>query len=215
MKLYSISGLGADQRVFDYLDLDAEIIPLHWITHKEEESLIDYAERLSLKINVSEDFGLIGVSFGGLIATEISKKLNPKLTILISSIETKNELRAIYKFFNKTKLINLIPYQLLDPPRQIAYWLFGAKNKQLLKKILDDTNLKFAKWCLKNLLAWSNETKIENPKLKICGTKDKLLPTSNEKNVHRIIGGTHFMIVDRATEISAVINEYLTKKELL
>ena len=31
MKLYAISGLGADKRVFQYLDLDYELIHIDWI----------------------------------------------------------------------------------------------------------------------------------------------------------------------------------------
>ena len=49
MKLYAISGLGADQRVFKYLTLDCEIIPLEWIDPQKNEPLENYAIRLSEK----------------------------------------------------------------------------------------------------------------------------------------------------------------------
>ena len=117
MKIYAISGLGADERVFKFLKLNAHIEVLHWIKPKRDESIQDYALRLSSKINTDEKFCLMGVSFGGLIAIEISKILNPELTILISSAKTESELPLIYKTFGKTKISKFLPKAFFDPPK--------------------------------------------------------------------------------------------------
>lgn len=209
MKLYGISGLGADKRVFEYLDLDCKLIPIEWIEPLKNETIESYSIRISKSINREEDFGIMGVSFGGLVAVEISKRLNPKLTILISSAETKLELRLIYRIIGKTKLLKLIPQFLFDPPRIIADWIFGAVNKKLLNQILNDTDLFFAKWAVNQLTNWSNIEKLSNPVLKIGGTHDKLIPPN--KNQRLIEKGEHFMIVDRAYEISQIINEIIRK----
>lgn len=209
MKLYGISGLGADKRVFEYLDLDCKLIPIEWIEPLKNETIESYSIRISKSINREEDFGIMGVSFGGLVAVEISKRLNPKLTILISSAETRLELRLIYRIIGKTKLLKLIPQFLFDPPRIIADWIFGAVNKKLLNQILNDTDLYFAKWAVNQLTNWSNIEKLSNPVLKIGGTHDKLIPPN--KNQRLIEKGEHFMIVDRADEISQIINEIIRK----
>lgn len=210
MKIYGISGLGADKRVFDYLTLNAEFIPIDWIKPLKNEPLSQYAKRLSTVIHTEEPFCILGVSFGGLVATEISKQLSPKVTILISSAETKYELRPIYRWFGKTGLIRLLPTKMFDPPRKIAHFLFGTKNTQLLNDILDDTDLSFAKWAVQRLITWTNETPIDTV-ITIVGTKDKLLPPKKSSKANRIEGGTHFMIVDRAKEISDIINKELVK----
>lgn len=212
MKLYGISGLGADKRVFKYLNLDCELIPIEWIEPIQNETIEAYSIRFSKAINTNEKFGIIGVSFGGLVAVEISKKLNPALTILISSAETRKELRWIYRIIGKTKLLQFLPTFLFDPPRIIANWVFGTKEKQLLKDILGDTDLKFAKWAVNKLVAWKNLEKITNPILKIGGTKDKLIPPKKDANHVLINKGQHFMIVDRADEISQIINEELKRQ---
>ena len=211
MKLYGISGLGADKRVFQNLTLNCEFIPIDWIDPKEKESIEDYANRLSKKIDTKEKFGILGVSFGGLIAVEISKKLNPELTILISSAETKNELRRIYRLFGKTNILKLIPEKLFDPPRFIANWIFGAKEKNLLKQILDDTDLRFAKWAVNELANWKNNTELSNRILKIAGTKDKLIPPKKNRNQILIEKGEHFMIVDKSVQVSQIINKEIKK----
>jgi len=206
LKIYGISGLGADKRVFDFLTLDNEFIPIDWITPYKNEPIKDYSKRLSSVIDIENDFCLIGVSFGGLIATEISQILNPKTTILISSAHTKNELRPIFRWFGKTQLIRVIPTFLFDPPRLIAKYIFGAKNTKLLNDILDDTDLSFAKWAVNELTNWRNTTQLKNV-LKINGTKDKLIPPKGNTKMELIEKGEHFMIVDRANEISKIIND--------
>jgi len=210
LKLYAISGLGADKRVFEYLKLDCKLVPIEWIQLTLKETIEDYAIRLSQVIDQNEEFGIMGVSFGGLVAVEMSKKLNPTLTILISSAETKNELRTIFRWFGKTQLLRILPAQWFDPPRWIAYLLFGTKKEKLLNSILDDTDPYFAKWAVNALLNWRNKERLKNP-LKISGTKDKLIPPSTDYSIKLIGDGGHFMIVDRAEEISRLINKRLKR----
>lgn len=209
MKLYRISGLGADKSVFQHLTLECNLIPVDWIMPKTKENIENYSKRLAQQINTNEQFGIIGVSFGGLIAVELSKLLNPALTILISSAETKEELRSLYRLIGKLGIIKLIPSQLFDPPRILANWLFGAKDKKLLKQILDNTDLKFSKWAVNELLSWKSTERLENRILKISGASDKLMPPVKNKGTRIIDEGEHFMIVDRANEVSDLINKEL------
>ncbi|MBW6483698.1 MAG: alpha/beta hydrolase [Vicingaceae bacterium] len=205
MKIYGISGLGADESVFKYLNLKHKIIPLAWIKHDKNESLEHYASRLAANIDINEDFGVLGVSFGGLVAVEISKILNPKVTILISSVETKDELGFLIKGLGKMNLVKYLPSKIFNPPKKIAHFLFGTDNKELLNKILDDTDLDFTKWAVNELLNWKNTTTLSSI-IKISGTNDKLLPPTKANNTILIEKGEHFMIVDKANEISELIN---------
>ena len=207
MKIFGISGLGADKRVFQYLTLEHELIPVEWIEPKTKEPIIEYSKRLIEKYGIGneENFGILGVSFGGLIATEISKLTKPKFTVLISSVETRTELSGIIKLAGKSKLIELIPEKLLNPPKVIAHFMFGTKKRELLNSILADTDLNFTKWAIRELMNWGNQLRLNNL-IKISGTKDKLLPPKGENNI-LIDKGEHFMIVDKAKEISNVINE--------
>lgn len=207
MKIFGISGLGADKRVFKYLTLEHELIPVEWIEPKTKEPIIEYSKRLIEKYEIGneENFGILGVSFGGLIAIEISKLTKPKFTVLISSVETRTELSGIIKLAGKSKLIELIPEKLLNPPKVIAHFMFGTEKKELLNSILADTDLNFTKWAIRELMNWKNQLRLDNL-IKIGGTKDKLLPPKGENNI-LIDKGEHFMIVDKANEISNIINE--------
>ena len=207
MKIFAISGLGADKRVFKYLTLDYELIPVEWINPNKGESIIEYSKRLIEKyqIDSENDYGILGVSFGGLIATEISKLTNPKFTILISSVETRDELSGIIKLTGKSKLIEIIPEKLLNPPKSIAHFMFGTEKKELLNSILNDTDLHFTKWAIRELVNWKNKQRLNNL-IKIGGSKDKLLAPKGDNTIV-VENGEHFMIVDKAQEISEIINE--------
>jgi hypothetical protein len=75
-KIYFISGLGADKRIFSFLDLSfCEPVFVDRITPLKNESLQGYALRLGKNIP-GKDPVIIGISFGGMLATEIAK-VNP------------------------------------------------------------------------------------------------------------------------------------------
>lgn len=209
MKLYAISGLGVDSRLFKYLQLNVELIPIDWIVPFKNEPIEQYALRLAECINTNEDYGILGVSFGGLIATEISKKLDPKFTVLISSAETYQELRPIYTKFGQLGLVNKLPVSWFKIPKFPATYIFGTKNKELLYPILDDTDPYFAKWAIQALITWKNTTRL-NTVLKISGGNDKLLPANKHLNTLLIPKEGHFIIADRAQEVSNRINTYIS-----
>lgn len=206
LKIYAFSGLGADSRVFNYLNLDVDLKVIDWIEPKKNESIESYARRLSTLIDTNQNFGLMGVSFGGLVAVEVSKLLHPKFTILISSVASKQEISKFFQLVGRSGILNLIPKKLFDPPRKLAHYLFGARNKDLLNQILDATDLKFAKWAVQELTRWKNNEQIPNM-IRIHGTQDKLLPWNGTGNVELIEKGEHFMVVDHADEVSRVINQ--------
>ncbi|HLV41853.1 MAG TPA: alpha/beta hydrolase [Brumimicrobium sp.] len=212
IKIYAISGLGADQRVFKELDIAAEITPLEWITPKDNEAIEEYAKRLAKKIDTNEEYAIMGVSFGGLVATEVSKNLNPKYTILLSTVETKDELRSFFKLVAKHDLDTKLPAGMFNPPKGLANFMFGAEKKAHLNAILEDTDPHFSKWAIHEMMNWKNETRIQ-PVLKISGTKDRVIPAPDVQNIHLIKGTGHFMVVDRADEVSEIINKYISKRQ--
>ena len=207
MKIYCISGLGADERVFDKLKINAELVHLKWIL-PAHENLRSYALRLAESIDDSEPFCLIGVSFGGMVATEIGKVLHPKRIFLISTAEVAVELPFTYRAFGKTNITSILPNGFFDMPRGMAAFMFGTDQKEMLTQILDDTDPAFTKWAVGALTNWDNESRLSNS-VKIHGTHDRLIPLGNNPAHHLINDAGHFMIYDRADEVSEIINQEL------
>ena len=83
-KLYFFSGLGADYRAFQKLDLSGfKVVHIDWIPTIKKESIASYATRLLDQIECEKPL-LIGLSFGGIIAVEVAKQMETEKVILIS-----------------------------------------------------------------------------------------------------------------------------------
>jgi pimeloyl-ACP methyl ester carboxylesterase len=213
MKVYGISGLGADERVYQQLNqfLVEEIRPLKWIQPIKKENLEDYLQRFKVQIDENQDFILIGVSFGGMIAVELNKYTSPQKTIIISSNATKDELPRSFFFLAKLNLIRFIPHRVLKPPMFLSYWLFGVKskpNKHLLKSIIKDTDQVFLKWAIQQIVSWKN-TIIPSNLSRIHGTNDRVLQMNKNKPTISVKGGGHFMVIENAEEIARHIEQII------
>lgn len=211
MTVYFLSGLGADRRMFSKLNLPDHLTIKHidWIPQLKNESLANYASRLLMQIDTSKPFQLVGLSFGGIIATEISKIIKPTQIIIISSVSTCEQIPWYYKLAERLHLHLLLPNGLLKSSNAFTYWLFGIKTtegKKLLKQILFETDGKYLKWALVKIAAWDNKIRTENL-FHIHGTADKLLPIKFVQPDRKIIGGSHLMVYDKSEEISQLLTE--------
>ena len=207
-----ISGLGADERVFQSLKLiNAENNYVKWIEPGKNETIENYAQRLSVQIDTSKTNILICVSFGGLIGIELSKIIHFEKIIIISSVKNKYEIPFYYQIAGKLQLYKLIPGSLLRSYNFIISFFFGITNdkeKELLKNILKDTNSIFLKWAISKITNWKNKDQI-NDLYHIHGNKDRLFPVRNIKDYTKVIDGHHFMIITKSDEISKRINEII------
>lgn len=210
-RIYFISGLGADKRAFRKLIFPSnfELIYIDWIAPERNESLESYALRMALKIDTSIPFYLIGLSFGGMLATEISKQLKPLHTFIISSSPVFKQLPWYYRMAGGLHLQKLVPVQLLKRGNGIGLKFMGAKTpdeKLLLKQLIVDSDPLFMKWALTCILTWRNEDRPANL-THIHGTADRILPIRYYKPDITIKGGSHFMIYASGKEISEFILE--------
>src|SRR5690606_3395369 len=211
-KVYVFSGLGADKRVFDEINfgtLDVEFVD--WIQPVGNESINEYAKRIAQKIIAKEPI-LIGLSFGGIMAVEISKIVEVKKLILLASAKNQSELPKIYRVLGKLKLHKFMLSSVFKKQNIVTNWLFGAKtkeNKILLKNILEDTDSRFLKWAMDEIVNWQNTTMPHNC-IHIHGNKDRIIPIRNCQVDYLIDGGGHFMTINHAKEIETIIKEECT-----
>ncbi len=211
MTLYFISGLGADKRIFQKLAIPEgyKVCYLDWLVPESSESLAAYSRRLAELIDASEEFVLVGLSFGGMVATEISQVLHPKDTIIISSAGCRSELPWYFRLASNVRLDRIIPIKLLKIHTPFTYWLFGARSgdsKQLLRLIIRETRPDFLKWAIKAILSWKRT--IKPPGIyHIHGVDDHLLPAAHVKADLLVPGGGHLMVFDKAKKLSDLIGD--------
>ena len=211
-KIYIFSGLGVDKRVFENIDFgNLNIEFIDWIEPLKNEPLSEYSKRISKKVSAEKPI-LIGLSFGGIVATEISKFIETENVILIASAKNKFELPSLYRFVGKLNIHKLIPSSLLKSHNFLTNWIFGIKEKEdkiLLAKILKETDAIFLKWAINEIVNWKN---IEKPKrsLHIHGNKDRIIPVRNIQADFIINNGGHFMTVNKSKEIEKIIKNAIT-----
>lgn len=207
--LYLISGLGADQRAFQYLDLSLfKVIHIYWIQPEKGESIQKYASRLLPQI-VDKKPILLGLSFGGIMAIEIAKLIETKKIILISSAQTKKDIPAFYRLLGRLGITTLVPASFFKNANSLTYWFFGVEStheKALLKSILEDTTPDFLAWAIHTIVNWRHSARLPNV-YHIHGTADRVLPL--RKVDYRIQDGGHFMILNKHKEITQLLNSVL------
>jgi len=212
-RIYCISGLGADQRVFQKLRIPgAELVPVAWPAFDRYDDMPCYAQKVLAQIPEEKPV-LIGVSFGGMLSVEIARQLPVTKAILVSSAKTRDELPQVGGFVQFLLRNNMIPLGLLKNFHNQMAARFGAsteEEKKLLVSIVSETDNSFVRWALQVLLGWQNH-EVPPGVVHIHGTADRMIPPDNVKPDYWIDGGTHFMIYDRAAEISGIIVSQLAE----
>jgi esterase/lipase len=210
-KIFVFSGLGADERVFVHLKIEGyQLIHVKWLKPIKSESLQDYAKRISAFVT-DENLILMGLSFGGIVANEVSKIKPIEKLILLSTVKTKNEFPFYIRLVKAFQLHKMIPYSILRHFRILNNYVFSAQSreqKEMLRKIIDESDVDTIQWSIDKVVNWQNE--IPPPKyLHLHGTKDIIFDCRKIKNAHFINGGGHLMVLSRANDISKLIADFL------
>jgi pimeloyl-ACP methyl ester carboxylesterase len=193
--IYCISGLGADERAFSRLQLPGtDLHFIKWIDPEPNESFTDYAKRMSCFITEPEPI-IIGLSFGGMLAVELTKLIKVKKLILISSVKTRNE----EPWWMRT---------LLYPIENYFLGTHTKPEKKLANHFRETVNKEYLKWAIHQIVNWSNVTIPPNC-LHIHGNADKLFPIRYVKADYVIDKGSHFMVFNKADEIGRIISAEL------
>ncbi|MGS4345512.1 alpha/beta fold hydrolase [Myroides odoratus] len=213
-KIYVLSGLGVDHRVFDSFEFNnSEVHFVSWIIPFKKETLSSYAKRIAEQIE-EENPVIVGLSFGGMVAVEIAKIRQVSKVILLASAKGRQELPKSYLFIGKCKFHHGVPSSFLTYCNFLTYWFFGVstlEDKKLLKTILADTNPDFLAWAIDAILNWNNK-EIPANVIHIHGSKDRLLPSKNCSYDYLIEGAGHFMTVSHAKEIECLMEENILSK---
>ncbi|PIB34591.1 hypothetical protein BFP72_03780 [Reichenbachiella sp. 5M10] len=215
MKVYGIGGLGVDNRVFAELNLDFELTPLEWIVPLHKESLESYTRRFAEQIDRNTPFSIVGVSFGGMMAIELNKILDPVQIVLLSSATRREDIPRSFRIAGQSGLLRVIPKPMMKPPAFVNNWFFGvsdAKYKALLQDVVDDTDTDFLRWAIGVILQWNNHQSPSNL-LRVHGTADRILRCTTPDEAILLQGAGHFMVMDRSEEVSRILNQSVKRAE--
>lgn len=199
--VYLMPGMAANPTIFEHIKLPEDQYQIHWLEWKipeKNESISSYAKRICQDVKHDNPV-LIGVSFGGILVQEISKLINTKKVIIVSSVKTKHELPKRMKLLKSTKAYKILPTQLLSNIDLLAKYAFGntiTKRIELYKKYLSVSDKNYLDWAIEQVVCWEQEQPIDGV-VHIHGDNDLVFPFSNLSDCITIKGGTHIMIINR------------------
>jgi len=208
MKLYTISGLGADEKVLEKLTFNPniEVVHIPWLIPDLDEDFHHYVTRMSESIDDSEDFYLLGYSFGGLIVQEIHKLKPSKKIVIMGSIRSDSEKSKLILAGQKTNAVKYIPLRVFNGNTTLFYSffrkLFDPKNPRLTQyfRVKDPYYLK---WSMDKVANWKFDKMPDV--IQILADKDIVFPIKNSQPDFVIKNATHLFPVTKAKEVSAIL----------
>jgi pimeloyl-ACP methyl ester carboxylesterase len=204
--------MAADERVFKYVDLGTgyEVVYLTWIAPLKDESLPHYAERMAQRVDTSEPFVLIGLSFGGMLVTEIAKRYKPVKTILISSIPLSAHLPGYFKVAKVMRLHKVVPIGLIKTSARLKRFITNEKSedKKFLWEMIRESDPALIRWSMDAILHWKNE-EMPQPVYQIHGTRDEVLPARYTRPTHIIPKAGHLFVLTRPDELNKILQDLL------
>lgn len=209
--IYCISGLGADEKAFSNLTIkDHTMVYLPWLQPLPGEAIEQYAKRMSADIKEANPI-LLGLSFGGMMSIEISKILPVSKIIIVSSVKSISEIPAWMRHSGKmglNKFISMRGYKVIEPIQNFILGISTAEEKAMIRRYRKKEHLVYTNWAVNAAINWRNNW--QPPVLfHIHGDNDNLFPIKNIAPTHIVKGGGHFMIMNKAAEVSRFINGVL------
>lgn len=209
--IYAIPGLATTGKLFEALKVNhCEVKVLDWPAPPEGIALEDYAKLFVKDIDQSKPFYLLGVSFGGMLCSELSHLVNAEKTILISSCKYRRELPWLIRIQKYIPIYRLFSEKFLMANAFRVRWLLGFKkdHKDVFKEMISAMPENYIKRSIRMITNWGNTKQPKNC-IHIHGKKDHLLFYSCVKADHTIENGSHAMIVYDAKEINTLLDKLL------
>ncbi|MDW3191658.1 MAG: alpha/beta hydrolase [Cytophagales bacterium] len=214
--VYLIPGQGGDGRLFNNLTLPKGFEARHVVYERPEAgmSMQDYAKQLTRQIDTTNKFILLGVSLGGMLATEMSELVDAEKVIIISSAKGRHELPGRYTFQSKVPIYKLVSPKtakfgakllqpIVEPDRQ--------KEKETFKAMLRDKDAIFLRRTIEMIMHWDRTDAPKNI-IHIHGNKDHTIPIRKVDYDILVPGGSHMITLTRGEEISQLVKEVLLDK---
>lgn len=199
--VYFMPGLAASSTIFERIQLPENEFEMHlleWFLPNENESLKEYAKRMSENVKHKNAI-LVGVSFGGILVQEMKQFLKPKKVIIISSVKSNKEFPQRMKIAKTTKAYKLIPVKLFENIENLAKYAFGDFMKERIKlyeKFLSVRDKSYLNWAIEQVIMWQR-TEVDKEIIHVHGLEDEVFPVKYIKDFIPVKGGTHIMILSK------------------
>ena len=209
MVIYAIPGLGTNEKLYENIRIKGvEMIVLKWPTPEKNDTMQSYACKFLPQINTDQPFCILGVSFGGMLCSELSRVISPKKIFLVSTSKSREELPWFIRFFKHVPIHKIIPEK---QHRKMAYegrWFIGFGKAYIPQYLgmINSMEANYFKNAINIIVNWDRKGFPENY-IHLHGDADRLLLYKYVKADYTISKGSHAMVVFQAEEINKIIEK--------
>lgn len=213
--VYFVPGLAAGKEIFRNIVLPVkqyEIHILEWFIPSKGDTIAQYAEQMAQRV-VHENAVLVGVSFGGVMAQEMSLFLNLKKLIIVSSVKSKDELPLRLKLVRKTGAYKLLPTGWALSVKDLTKLAIGPRSKKRLRLYQEYLSMRdkyYLDWAIKQMVCWERDTPVPGVE-HIHGDMDSVFPMKHIRDAQCLEGGTHVMILNKGAKVSKLLEKTMLK----
>lgn len=216
MPLVLLPGLGTNAQLFSLQRMAfPELVVPPWIAPQWSETLPDYARRMAESLTISGPCIVGGVSFGGLVALEMSRHLDVRGCVLISSLKCSAE---------KPLWVRLgTPCAWLLPPHTdralsaigwatlkcCGRWL-PARAKGVCQH-LSKTSSPLLPWAARATVRWRAAGDWPCPIFQIHGAADPIFPLRFVHPDRVVPGGGHLLTLSHPFVVNDFLRDCLQK----
>lgn len=211
--VYLIPGQGADARLYKNLVIDSsyQVKHISYYTPEKGWDMKTFARELAKQIDITETYSIIGVSLGGMLATEMADFLQPEKVIVISSAKSRLEFPGRYRFQKVVPVHRIVPGFAIKLGARILQPIVEPdrnKDKETFKSMLKNKDSKFLKRTTTMIITWRRKS-YNKDIVHIHGDLDKTLPPRFVNFHYLVEDGSHMMVLTRGDLISELVNQIL------
>ena len=207
-----LSGLGADGRLFrEQKARFPGLTAVSWIEPRGSESLADYAARLASDISGLHASYLGGASFGGMVALEVARVLQPKGVFLLGSCRSPRSIGGIFRI--GTRIASALPESLLRRGELFAPQVarvMGSRNREiamLLAEMYRSVSPRLIRWGAGAIRNWPGVEDPGVPVHHIHGQCDRVIPLRGLRPDRVVPEAGHLLTLTHPEAVNAFLAE--------
>ncbi|GAB5405609.1 MAG: alpha/beta hydrolase [Aureliella sp.] len=208
--IYLLPGMTRDYPVFSRL---APLLPgakvVSYLEPMSDESIAAYARRMAQTLQPNSY--IAGVSFGGIIAQEISRVLAPRGCIAIATITHPTQLPPWFRAMrilggsNCKRALSIIGTLAARTPKR-----FRNSSVMRLSRLAGPKGA-WHRWAAASVLDWApSDTEFSTPLLHIHGDADTTFPIRYTTPDVSVRGGLHALPISHPSETATAILDFVT-----
>jgi len=211
LRLYLIPGTGADERLFHALDLsDFDTVNIDLPVPLKKESMHAYSLRIAREqIDTTRPFALLGVSLGGMVASELADELNPEAVVIIASAKTSDEIPSSYHLARYLPVHHLVGGKTMRWFTKLVQPKFEPmedEQQALFVDMLYGKDPAFLKGAVRMMVDWDRK---ESPEgiVHLHGEHDHTLPYKHTSPTHSIVDAGHMLTYSMPEVVEGVLGD--------